>query len=141
MNPFARSSVAEAEPSSSDDRPRGWLDPWFDLVANRCEIIGLETRAAVRSVVVHLVLAVTAIALFFFGWALAIGGAIVMVATGLGWPWSACALAVAALHLAAAGWIVLRLKRLRRRPMFSLTRAEFGKDRAWIETLQKKPGS
>jgi uncharacterized membrane protein YqjE len=141
MNPFVRSPTSEAKACSSAEHARGWLDPWFDLIANRCELIGIETRAAARNILVHLILALAAIALFLFGWALAIGGAIVMAATGMDWPWPVCALAVAALHVAAAGLIVLRLKRMRHRPMFSHTRAEFRKDRAWIETLQKKPGS
>ena len=90
----------------------------------------------------RLVLAALAAGLFFFGWALVLGGTIALVSAGIGRPWYLCALAVALLHLVAAWWLVARLRRSRRnQPLFAHTRAEFRKDREWIETLQKKPGS
>jgi len=142
MNLFVRTPAAEADPPQPGAHAQGWLDPWLELIANRCELIGIESRAAACAVARRLVLAALAAGLFFFGWALVLGGTIALISAGIGRPWYHCALAVALLHLVAAWLLVARLRRSRRnKPIFAHTRAEFRKDREWIETLQKKSGS
>ena len=71
----------------------------------------------------------------FFAWALLLAGGIACLARISGWPWPGIAIACAILHLVAAAALA-RFACSRIPRAFPITRAEFQKDREWIETLQ-----
>ena len=70
-----------------------------------------------------------------FAWALLIAGGIACLARIAGWPWPLIAIACAILHLAGA-FALAKVARSKIPTAFPVTRAEFLKDREWIETLQ-----
>ena len=70
-----------------------------------------------------------------FAWALLLAGGIAALAAATRWPWHWFALAAAAAHALAAA-IGFYLARSAARPAFPITRAEFHKDREWLDTLK-----
>ena len=59
-----------------------------------------------------------------------------MIAKSIECPWDQVAIGVAVLHL-LAGIILARLAKPSAATAFPVTRAEFKKDREWIENFQK----
>lgn len=110
------------------------------LIAARFSLVEIESRALLRAAVARLFQGVVAIVCGFFGWALLMTGVIAMLARSQGWPWPWLVLGAAFAHLLAA-WLLLKRAARPAPPAFSATRAEFQKDRAWIETLHKTPKS
>lgn len=110
------------------------------LIAARVSLIELESRALARSAVKRLFQGVVAIVCGFFGWALLMTGLIAMLARSQGWPWPWLVMAAAFAHLLVA-WVLLKRAARPAPRAFPATRAEFQKDRAWIETFQKTPKS
>ena len=79
-------------------------------------------------------MAATALAAFF-AWALVLAGGIAVLAAATAWPWHWIALVAACLHALAAA-ICLRYVKVSRLCAFPITRAEFTKDREWLDTLK-----
>ena len=59
-----------------------------------------------------------------------------MISESLDWPWNRVAVGAAILHL-LAGIILVRLAKPSAATAFPVTRAEFQKDREWIENFPK----
>jgi membrane protein implicated in regulation of membrane protease activity len=76
----------------------------------------------------------------FFTWILLLAGALAAIATATGWPWYWLAIAAAGIHLLVAFLLASSCNKPGT-PAFPITRAEFQKDREWIENIQKKPKS
>lgn len=118
-------------------RPPSWGEAVNGMVSSRIGLLRLEAadlaRVSVRKIVFALAAAVSAL----FTWALVVSGAIGLIVRFTSWPWSYVVLGAAAVHLLAALAFVQAL-RGPAPPAFPLTREEFKKDRAWLETLQKK---
>ena len=109
----------------------------MSLVASRITLIQLESKDAARGIVRSAALILAACGCVFFSWALVLAGGISLVAQLANWPWNYVALAVATVHL-LAGLIMARLAiKSPRGAMFPITRAEFQKDREWIEKFSK----
>lgn len=113
----------------------------MSLVASRITLIQLESKDAASGTVRSAALILAACGCVFFSWALVLAGGISLVAQLANWPWNYVALAVATVHL-LAGLVMARLAlKSPRGAMFPITRAEFQKDREWIENFQKTPKS
>jgi uncharacterized membrane protein YqjE len=120
--------------------PANWREAILALVASRLTLIELEFKQAAHAGVRRAMCAVVAGFCVLFTWALLLGGGIALLAHGSGWPWPWIAIATAALHLLAAICFI-RASRPTTTPAFPVTRAEFQKDREWIENLHKNPKS
>jgi hypothetical protein len=116
--------------------PANWREALMTLVSTRLTLIQLESREVATHVGRRAVRMATAAACAVFGWALLLAGGVALLASSLGLPWHWIALAVAAIHLLAA-WLIVNSGRSNPPPAFPLTKAEFLKDREWIENLQK----
>jgi cytochrome bd-type quinol oxidase subunit 2 len=126
-------------PDSSSAEPLGWLDSAALLVSSRIELIRLEARASARQSALRVAKIAAAALCLLFTWILLVAGGIGALAAATGWPWHWLAIAAALIHLIAAFALVAR--RHTTEPSFPLTRAEFEKDRQWLETLKKKNAS
>ncbi len=111
------------------------------LIASRSALIQLEARETARQRVRRVVGLIVAAICLFFTWALLLAGGIAAVSSASGWPWHWLAIGAAALHLLLAMILLKGGSANPAAPAFPLTRAEFQKDREWIENLQKKPKS
>jgi MFS family permease len=123
-----------------DTAPANWREALMALVASRSALIQLEMRAAAKTGARRAISLLTVGICLFFTWALLLAGGIAAISMSSGWPWHWIALVAAAIHLIVAV-ILVGIAKQPSAPAFSATRAEFQKDRAWIENIHKKPKS
>lgn len=105
------------------------------LVASRLELIRLESKEAAGGFAKRAGFLAAAFGLIFFAWTLLLAGGVALIAQSTGLPWSWVAIGAAVAHLLGA-IIFAKLASPRSSPAFPVTRAEFQKDREWIENLQ-----
>jgi len=120
--------------------PANWCEALLTLIASRVALVRLEAKEAAAEgskVAIRLIAAVICV---FFTWALLLAGVIAAVSKATGVPWYWIAMAASGIHLIAA-IILARSAKTERPPAFPVTRAEFQKDREWIENFQKTPKS
>ncbi len=127
-------------PGGDAPLPSNWREALLSLIASRVELIQLESKEAAGQGARRAILIVTAVICVFFTWALMLAGGIAALSHSTSWPWYWIAITAAAIHLAAAFLMVMAAKS-RNQPSFPVTRAEFQKDREWIQNFQKTPKS
>jgi len=126
---------ASAEHRAQASAPAGWSEALGALVGSRIALIQLESQVAARQAGELVALIAAAALAAIFAWALLLAGTIAALAAVTAWPWHWLALAAAVLH-ALVAVIALRRARSAARPAFPITRAEFHKDREWLNTLK-----
>lgn len=107
----------------------------MNLIASRFALIQLESKEAAHDGAKRAARFAAAALCAVFAWALLLAGGIAFISEQLGWSWSLVAIGTAILHL-IAGIIFSRPPKGSGGEAFRVTRAEFQKDRAWIENLQ-----
>ena len=120
--------------------PSNWREALLSLIASRVALIQLESKEAAALGARRAVLIVAAVICLFFTWALLLAGGIAAISHLTTWPWYWIALTAAAIHMAAAV-LLAKTAKSSDQPSFPVTRAEFQKDREWIENFQKTPKS
>jgi uncharacterized membrane protein YqjE len=113
-----------------------WRAAIMALVASRLAIIEIESKEFAKGTIRRTAMMLITSCLIFFAWALFLVGSIALIADFTGRPWSLITLGAAIFHLLGA-LIFSRLAAPSRSPSFSATRAEFKKDREWIENCDK----
>ncbi|MEO5916475.1 MAG: phage holin family protein [Luteolibacter sp.] len=106
------------------------------LIASRVALIQLESKDAARDGAKRAGLFLAVVGCVFFAWTLLLAGGVSLIASSTGWPWAWVAIGVAVFHLLLAV-IFAKLAKPSGNPAFPHTRAEFQKDREWIENFQK----
>jgi uncharacterized membrane protein YqjE len=119
--------------------PNNWREALMTLISSRVALIRLEARQSAKSGASRAIRMAAAAFCLLVAWLLLLAGGIAAVSAGSGWAWHWVALATAVLHLLAA-WILI-ISGKTAPPAFPATRAEFQKDREWIENFQNKPKS
>ena len=113
----------------------------MSLIASRVTLIQLESKDAAKGGIRSAAFILAACGCVFSSWVLVLAGGVSLVARLAHWPWDYVALGVAMIHL-LAGLLMTRLAiKSPRGATFPITRAEFQKDREWIENFQKNPRS
>ena len=125
-----------AEPQWDRKQPENWQDAMLALFSSRIALMRLEAKDAAKGATRRIASLVIMILCAFFTWALLLAGGIAGIAAASGWPWYGLALAAAAVHLIVAA-ILAGIAKAPANPAFPVTRAEFEKDREWIEKLKK----
>jgi len=142
MNPASDTAPSPAVEIPGMDRgfqthtPANWRDALLALVSSRVALIELESKEAAHHAARR---AITLGALAFcvwFMWALLLAGGIAGLAQTSGWPWYWIAIGAGVIHMGAA-ILLARAAKSPPTPAFPVTRAEFQKDREWIENFQK----
>jgi MFS family permease len=143
MNQHPENAPAKAtvDAGRQDDRPENWREALMSLIASRIALIQLEARDAARQRARRVIGMIVAVICLFFTWALLLAGGIAAISSATGCPWHWLAIGAAALHLLLAMLLLKAGPADPATPAFPLTRAEFQKDREWIENFQKKPKS
>jgi len=116
--------------------PTGWREAIMTLVASRLALIEIEYKEFANETIRRTSLLLVASCLIFFAWALFLVSSIAWIAELTELPWSQITLYMAMLHLLGA-LVFSRMASSSRAPSFSATRAEFKKDREWIENCEK----
>lgn len=106
----------------------------MDLIATRFALIELESKDAAKDGARRAALIAAACGCAVFAWALLLAGGIPLIAGLCGCPWSLVAIGAAILHL-VVGFILISLAKPSAGASFPITRAEFQKDREWIQNF------
>ena len=106
------------------------------LIAARFALIQLESKIAAKEGAKRASFVAGACACAIFTWALVLAGGISLISEATGRPWNQITIGLAILHL-LVGIILARLAKPSADTAFPITRAEFQKDREWIENFQK----
>ena len=125
-----RTSVEAADVSPTP--PANWREALMALMASRYALILLESKEAAKEGGRRAGLVAAACVCAVFAWALLIVGGISILAVETGWQWNFIAVGAAVAHLLAGIGLAKAAKPSPGEP-FSHTRAEFQKDRQWIE--------
>lgn len=144
-------SVSETQPPPPVDatgatRPDGppppanWREALLALIAARISLIQIESKEAAKDAARRLACLIVLILCAFFAWALLLAGGIAVLSSTFDQPWHIFAFIAAVLHLIAATLLSLAAKSPGK-TAFPVTRAEFQKDREWIENFKKTPKS
>lgn len=115
--------------------PANWREAVLNLISSRVALIQLESKDAARDAALRMARLVALVICIFFTWALVLAGGTAALAKATAWPWYLIAFGFAAMHLIAA-IILAKSAKTQSGPAFPITRAEFQKDREWIENLQ-----
>lgn len=124
--------AAAPHPSPCPD----WRTALTALLAARLDLIQIESKDLASELARRGSWLVAACGCAFFTWALLLVSVIPLVAEKLGCAWNLVALAAAMFHL-LLGLIFTRLAKPKPADAYPFTRAEFKKDREWIENFQK----
>ncbi len=130
------SSTAAPKVEEGSDRPQNWREALMTLLATRVDLIRLESQEVAGTVARRAGFYAAACGFALFGWALLLAGAIGLISETTEWPWSWVCVGAALLHLLLA-ILFSKLASPRAKVAFPVTRAEFQKDREWIENLHK----
>lgn len=106
------------------------------LIASRVSLIQLESKEAAGEGARRIAYLITAVCAVVFAWALLIAGLVAILSEAIGKPWSWVAVGFALLHL-LVGLVLAKLAKPSGAPAFPITRAEFQKDREWIENFKQ----
>lgn len=136
-----KGSTSAGEPVGPEFREPGspranWREALLGLIADRVALIQLESKDASRSAAKRAALVASACACVFFAWALFLTAGVSILSKATGMPLSWVALGLAALHL-LVGYLMAKSAKSSESPSFPVTRAEFRKDREWIENFNK----
>jgi MFS family permease len=132
--------IPNLERDSPAQAPANWREALFALFVSRIALIECESKDAAKHAARRAILLGALVCCVFFMWALLLAGAIAAIAITSGWPWYWLAIGTGAIHMLAA-ILLAKAAQAPAKPAFPVTRAEFKKDREWIENLQKTPKS
>ncbi len=133
-------ATKDAAIENHESRPDHWVAALISLFSARLALFQLEAKESAGLALRRVICLVAAVICLFFTWLLLLAGTIAATAAMTGWPWYLLAIAAASFHLIAA-IVLAKVLSKPAQPAFPITRAEFQKDREWIEKLQKKPKS
>lgn len=134
------SDTGPAEPTAApkvgegSDTPQNWREAVMTLVATRVDLIRLESKELAGGFARKAGFLAAAFGLLVFAWALMLAGVIALISDSTEWPWSWVAICAAIAHLLLAT-LLSKLASSPPKAAFPVTRAEFQKDRKWIENL------
>lgn len=137
MNDPSGTLPSSPAPGTTDisGMPSNWRSAAADLIGSRLALIQLEIRQAAGSATKKAVLLVSAGFLLLSAWAVFVAGAIGLISALGNFPWYWVALSACGVHLLLAVILIAIAKRPGE-ATFSATRAEFLKDREWLEKFQ-----
>ncbi|MEO8614717.1 MAG: phage holin family protein [Luteolibacter sp.] len=142
MNPSSEKDSPPFEatrsvPGSRDPSlPSNWREALMSLIASRVTLIQLESKDATRAGAKSIAYLIAAICCVVFAWALLIAGLVAFLSANQGWPWYGVTIGAGVLHL-LIGILLATLVKPSGATSFPITRAEFQKDREWIENFQQ----
>ncbi len=127
---------SEASPVSEN-----WKDAIPSLIASRIGIIRIESQDAIEVAVRKLILLSVALFSLFATWALLTAGLVGVISEHFNCPWYFAAFSVGGVYLLISLVMLVIIKRIKKTESFPITRAEFEKDRKWLNQLKNRSNS
>lgn len=124
------------ESASPRIAPANWREALMGLIAARYALIEFESKDLAQRGVRRATWVVAAGICAIFAWTLLLAGGISWIADSSGWRWYVVAMGAALLHL-LGGIVFASMAKPSVKTAFPITRAEFQKDREWIENFHK----
>lgn len=112
------------------------MEALLTLAFSRMEIVRIEAKSASSAAFGRFALLIVGMFALFSAWALALAASIGVIAASSTWEWYHVAFASAGAHL-LIGVVFLLILKARKTESFPVTRAEFQKDREWLNRLKK----
>ncbi len=134
--PTSPEEALQPESPPQDLPPANWREALMSLIASRLTLVELEAKEAGKEAARRGSSLAAAVGCIVFAWALLLAGGVSWIAKSIECPWDKVAIGFAVIHL-LAGIILARLAKPSAATAFPVTRAEFKKDREWIENFQK----
>lgn len=125
--------------SRAEGLPENWKGALVGLVASRVEILSVEAKEAIGSAGGKIALLLTGFFFLLTAWVLLLAGAVGGIASATDWKWYHVAFAAAGIHFLLA-LIAVLVAKSRKSDSFAVTRAEFEKDREWLNQLKNPKG-
>lgn len=123
-------------PEQTRPLPQDWRAALACLISSRAAIFKFESKAAAQSGGKKVALLLIAAFALIFTWMLLLVGCIGGIAAVTSLSWYHIAFAAAGLHVLVA-IIALLIAQSEATEVFPITRAEFEKDREWLNQLKK----
>ncbi len=120
--------------------PMNWKQALPCLVSSRIAIIQTEAKQAVGGAITKVIAAIFAAICLLVTWILIVAGLVGVIAANTHFKWYDAAFTVAGIHLLFAILLVLFI-RSKPKESFPITRAEFEKDREWLNQLKNPSNS
>lgn len=124
--------------SGEDQLPGDWKDAIPSLIASRFGIIRIESKDAIEIAVRKLILLSVALFCLFATWGLLTAGLIGVVSEHFKCPWYFSAFSVGGVYLLISLVVLVIIKKSKKTETFPITRAEFEKDRQWLNQLKNR---
>jgi uncharacterized membrane protein YqjE len=118
-----------------------WMDAIPSLIASRIGIIRIESQDAIEIAVRKLIILSVALFALFATWALLTAGLIGVIADHFKCPWYFAAFSAGGVYLLISLVMLVIIKRAKKTESFPVTRAEFEKDRQWLNQLKNRSNS
>lgn len=134
--PLDQTGALGSAPMHPSPPHANWREALMGLIAARFALFQLESKELSEQVARRASFIAAACACTFFAWALILIGGVSMLSNLTGWRWDVIALALATIHL-LAGIMFAKSAKHSGNAAFPFTRAEFQKDREWIENFSK----
>ncbi len=133
-------TVDEFRPGPDQGFPTNWKEALATLISTRSKILKLELGNAAGAGIQKIVFLIIAVLALFFAWIFLMLGAIGLLTLIPVFVWWHSALIIGGLHVLAAVILLLLVKN-GSMPGFPLTRAEFEKDREWLNQTKTNTNS
>lgn len=133
---------AQESPISSDNRSVGnWKVAIPDLIASRIGIFRIEAGDATEVLTKKLIMLGVTVFCLIATWGLLTAGLIGWISAYFNVAWYFTAFSIGAIHLLIALTMINFIKRSKKIESFPITRAEFEKDREWLNQLKNRSSS
>ena len=139
-SPLNPPEAGELPFSGENKIPSNWIEAALCLVSSRIGIIQAEAKEMIGAALGKAVCLVIAAFCLVITWILVVVGAIGVITAASDWPWYHTAFAAAVAHALVAA-IMFLISRSKSAQQFSVTRAEFEKDRQWLNQLKNQSNS
>jgi uncharacterized membrane protein YphA (DoxX/SURF4 family) len=123
--------------SEERDLPKGWKAGLAALTSARLEMIRIEAKSASSAAIGRFALLLLGLFGLLSAWVLALAATIGAIAASTVWEWYHVAFASAGAHF-LIGVILLLILKSGKKVSFPVTRAEFQKDREWLNRLNNQ---
>ncbi len=137
--PHIRDVTSGFQSAADRDAPQDWKTALVALLSARLEMFSIEAKHASSAAAGKFALLAAGLFGMLSAWILTLAASIGAISAATGWQWYHIAFISAGVHLLIGGALLAMLMvKSGKHASFPVTRAEFRKDREWLNRLQKR---
>jgi len=135
--PSVAVGAGHSEALADTELPEDWKAALASLASARLEMIRIEAKPASAAAACRIGLLLGGFFGFLCAWVLVLIASVGAIAASTSWEWYHVAYALAGAHF-LIGLILMLIMKAGKKVCFPVTRAEFRKDREWLNRLKKQ---